>query len=458
MDNGRKAAMAEPQASYAQAIAVGAVIDAAPLRGVQLRLLAIVAAVMILEGIDIQCISFVAPAILADWQIEPSAFGAVFSVGLIGALVGAAVLGPLGDRFGRKPIIIANILFFALGTLLTPLAWDVQSLTVIRFLTSLGLGGVTPNAIALVSEYAPSRVRALFVAIVATAPLAGGMLGGLASRWLIPAFGWEGVFYAAGALSLAILVPVFTLPESARFLIAAGRRKDLVARMLGRLDRSRTYTGDEHFYLSEADRSAAGLGDLFRHGRAGITLLLWVGVAANLFMTVLLIYWLPILLHQQGMATGSAIVATSLLNGAGILGGVALAFLVDRVGAPRVIVGASFAAAAVVPLIGLVAPNVPATMLLVFLSGFLGLGSYAGFNVVAASVYPVPIRSAGIGWALSIGKAGAAAGPYAASMALSHDMPMTGIYVIAAGAGLVAAGAIVLISIRLRRIPSAEPA
>src|SRR3546814_9632096 len=141
-----------------------------------------------------QCIIFVAPAILKYVQLEPAAFGIVFSVGLVWALVGAAVLGPLGDRFGRKPIIVVNILFFAVGTLVTPLAWDVQSLTIIRFLTSLGLGGVTPNAIALVSEYAPARVRALFVAIVATAPLAGGLIGGLASRWLLPAFGGGGLF------------------------------------------------------------------------------------------------------------------------------------------------------------------------------------------------------------------------------------------------------------------------
>src|SRR5258707_7082699 len=143
------------------AVAAGDVIDRASVAGFHLRLLAIVAAIMILEGIDIQCISFVAPAILRDWSIEASAFGIVFSVGLLGALAGAAVLGPLGDRFGRKPIIITNIVFFALGTLATPWAWDVQSLSIIRFLTSLGLGGVTPNAIALVSEYAPAKVRAL---------------------------------------------------------------------------------------------------------------------------------------------------------------------------------------------------------------------------------------------------------------------------------------------------------
>lgn len=438
-------------------VEAGQVLDNAPLRGTQLRILAVVAIVMILEGIDIQCISFVAPAIMRAWNVEASAFGAVFSVGLIGALVGAAVLGPLGDRFGRKPVIVANILFFAIGTLVTPLAWDVQSLIVIRFLTSLGLGGVTPNAIALVSEYAPSRTRALFVAIVATSPLAGGMLGGLASRWLIPAYGWEAVFYAAGTLSLLILIPVFSLPESVRYLIAKGQCPAFVARMLSRLDDSRDYSGTERFVLPAHERSGAGMADLFRGGLVGITLLLWLGVAANLFMTVLLIYWLPILLEQQGVEMGTAIIATSILNGAGILGGVVLAFLVDRVGAARVIIAASFIATLVVPLIGAVTPDVTLTILFVFLSGFVGLGSYAGFNVVAAAVYPVPVRSAGVGWALSIGKAGAAAGPFTASTALSMNMPLAGIYLIAAAAGLVAAVAILAISLLMRRLPASQP-
>ena len=433
-------------------IDAGNVIDSAPMSRFQLRILAIVAAVMILEGIDIQCISFVAPAIVREWQIEPAAFGIVFSVGLIGALIGAAVLGPLGDRFGRKPIIIVNILFFAIGTAATPLAWDVTSLTMIRFLTSLGLGGVTPNAIALVSEYAPTRVRALFVAIVATSPLAGGMLGGLASRWLIPAFGWEWVFYGAGILSLAVLVPALALPESVRFLLAKDRQHEQVALLIARIDPATGYRPDARFRLSAQDAAATDMRDLFRGGLAPVTLLLWLGVAANLFMTVLLIYWLPLLLEQQGIAMGTAIVATSVLNGAGIIGGVVLAFLVDRVGAPRVIVTASFAATVVVVLIGAAAPNVAATLICVFLAGFFGLGSYAGFNVVSASVYPVQIRSAGVGWALSIGKAGAAAGPFAASTALALDMPMTGIYLIAAAAGLVAALAILAISMRARSL------
>src|SRR3546814_15902539 len=91
------------QDSAASGVEAGHLIDTAEMTSFHIRILAVVAAVMVLEGIDIPCISFVAPAILKEWQLEPAAFGIVFSVGLVGALVGAAVLGPLGDRFGLKP-------------------------------------------------------------------------------------------------------------------------------------------------------------------------------------------------------------------------------------------------------------------------------------------------------------------------------------------------------------------
>ncbi|MDO9486943.1 MAG: MFS transporter, partial [Sphingomonadaceae bacterium] len=283
-----------------------------------------------------------------------------------------------------------------------------------------------------------------------TSPLAGGMIGGIVSREIILTVGWEWVFYGAGIVSLLILIPVAGLPESVRYLIAAGKRDELVGQIMRRIDPALPASPDTRYRVSTIDQQASRLRDLFGPGLAGTTLLLWIGVAANLFMTVLLIYWLPLLLEQQGVPLGTAIIATSILNGAGILGGITLAFLADRIGAPRVIVVASFAATVVVVLIGAVAPDMPATMIFVFLAGFLGLGSYAGFNVVSASVYPVRIRSAGVGWALSIGKTGAAAGPFAASTALEMQMPMSGIYAIAASAGLVAAAAILAISLRRR--------
>ena len=130
-------------------------IDAAPVGGFQVTLFLLSLLVMILEGIEIQVIGFVAPALIDDWGIPSAQLGPIFSAGLAGAMVGATVFGSLGDRHGRRPVILACMTVFSAGTLLTPFTSDVTALAALRFVTSLGLGGVIPNVISLCSELAP---------------------------------------------------------------------------------------------------------------------------------------------------------------------------------------------------------------------------------------------------------------------------------------------------------------
>ena len=426
-------------------IDAGNVIDNAILSSCQIRVLITASLVMILEGIDIQCISFVAPTIVEAWGIEMGGFGIVFTAGLIGAVIGAAVFGPLGDKFGRKPIIFTNVIFFGVGTLVTPLASDIESLVIIRFLASLGLGGVTPNCIALVSEYAPTRFKALFISIIAVSPLTGGVLGGLFSRSVIPVYGWEGVFYIAGGVSIAALVPVIFLPESIRFLVTTRQKNNQIVKIMNRIDRSTQYISGDHFYLKGEQQGTKKLSDLFTKDLLWMTLLLWLALAANLFMMVLLINWLPLLLDQQGVARGTAILSVSILNFGGIAGGIALAIMSDRIGIYRTLFTASLFASLATALIGVTAPQILPMMACIFLSGFLGLGTYAGFATLAASVYPVHIRSTGIGWALSIGKCGAAIAPLSVSAALAYGLSIPAVYCAAGIIGLVATISIPLI-------------
>src|SRR6267154_3301327 len=103
-------------------------IDAQPVGGFQIRLLATCAAVLFLDGFDTQAIGFVAPAIAKDWGLPRGALGPVFSAGPFGLMIGALLLGPLADRIGRKKIIIFSTLVFGIGTLVTALVQDVNTL------------------------------------------------------------------------------------------------------------------------------------------------------------------------------------------------------------------------------------------------------------------------------------------------------------------------------------------
>ena len=154
--------------------------------------LALCAAVVTLVGFDAQLIAYVSPQLEMQWGVDRSALGPALSAGLIGLMLGAPLLGTLADRIGRKAVLVLSTLWFGAFSLLTALAWSVESIVALRLLTGLGLGGTLPAAIALISEYAPERHRAMFVTITICAFAIGPAIGGLVAAPLIAAWGWPG--------------------------------------------------------------------------------------------------------------------------------------------------------------------------------------------------------------------------------------------------------------------------
>lgn len=191
------------------------------------------AAVTVLDGFDTQAIAFVAPVLAKAWGLTPASFGPVFSVGLIGMMVGALVLGPVADRKGRKLAILISVALMGLFSLATIFATSIEALLVLRFLTGLGLGGAMPNVIALSAEYTPARWRSTAVGVMFCGFPLGAVAGGLLAAQIIPIYGWESVFLIGGAVPLLLLfVLVAMLPESIRFLAARAGRETAVRRLL----------------------------------------------------------------------------------------------------------------------------------------------------------------------------------------------------------------------------------
>jgi len=152
-------------------IDVSSVVDQAKVSSFTLRLVAVAAFIIFLDGYDINNIGYVAPAMIRAWQLpDPSVFGPVFGASPLGILLGAPLLGYIGDRFGRKKAIFIACLIFSVFTWAAVLTSSVRELVVVRFLCGIGIGGVMPNLIALVAEYAPKRLRATRSARPARSP------------------------------------------------------------------------------------------------------------------------------------------------------------------------------------------------------------------------------------------------------------------------------------------------
>src|SRR5207237_6045865 len=145
--------------------------------------------------------------------------------------------GPIGDRVGRKPLLLASLTIFGLASLFSAFAGSLFMLTILRFFTGLGIGGAFPGAATLTGDYAPHRRRALMIMVSFTGAPVGGFLCGQIAGVLLPAFGWPSIFLVGGIFPLALVVAMaLWLPESPRFLAAKGDLSPHQAALLQRLD------------------------------------------------------------------------------------------------------------------------------------------------------------------------------------------------------------------------------
>src|SRR5262245_59200541 len=187
------------------------------------------ALVVFIDGFDAQVMGPVAPVLSAQMKVSRVTLGSVISSGTFGMMFGALIFGPLADRLGRKPVLIACALTFGIGSLLTATATSVGELMAYRIFTGFGMGGAMPNAIALTSEYMPKRSRNAAVMTMFAGFSFGSAFAGWTVAALIRNYGWQSIFLVGGSIPIAVAVLLIAfLPESIRFLVAKGGAKKKV--------------------------------------------------------------------------------------------------------------------------------------------------------------------------------------------------------------------------------------
>jgi AAHS family 4-hydroxybenzoate transporter-like MFS transporter len=414
-------------------IDVSATIERQKLGGFLIGLVAISWVITFFDGFDSQAIAFAAPYLATEYHLDRFMMGNIFSMGLVGTLIGGFCFGYLGDRVGRRPAIILATAAFGLLTLAFVLAEGYVSLLGLRLVDGIALGGMLPLSWALNIEYAPKRFRSTVVTLVMIGYSVGIALGGPAANFLIPRFGWQALFAVGGILSLiAALALLLVLPESARFLASKGWRPERVASLLRRLTgeaipaNAKFVVGDE---AGEAKDFKPAL--LFRGQLRLITPLLWLAYIASSMAVFFLATWTPLVFEALNFTRAQAALAGSMNAAAGAIGGLILMRFTDNLGAIAI---------TTMPLIA-----VPLLLVAAFVdvgqAGFFALfalialfliGGHFGLHSIAGIFYPSAYRGNGAGWATSVAKIGSIAGPFAAGLILSTSLPVRYIFAVLA--------------------------
>lgn len=399
------------------AVPVQDVVDDLALRAFHWRLLALVGAIILLDGFDIQLAAFAGPAILKDWQVGSDALAPVMAASLLGMAFGTSIGGRIGDRFGRRPALIAAVIWFGATAMLTALCRDVTSLTALRFVTGLGLGAAVPNGTALIAEWMPARSRNYAVTVISVGVPCGGIIGAALASWLIPHYGWPAAFLLGGALPLLLsLVMLWTLPESPTLL---ARRPDSDAKIARLIERA---GGSARGPFAPAPAVAAG-GSVFGPALRRSTIGMALAFFASLMAVYALLSWVPVLLSKAGFAMDSAIRGSMILNLSGVVASFALAWAVLRVGSRATIIGTICAGLAALALWAalLHIPGISDTTILIglALTGASVLSLQVLLLNLSAHVFPVECRSAGIGYSITFGRIGAILSAFGAGKLLA---------------------------------------
>jgi AAHS family 3-hydroxyphenylpropionic acid transporter len=345
------------------------------------------------EGVDLQAAGVAASGIGAEFRPNPSQMGTFFSGSTLGLFFGALGGGRLADSFGRKKVLTTSVTLFGLFSLLTPLAWDMSSLSWARVLTGVGLGGALPNLIALVSERKEDGYLSGAVAMVYAATPMGGAMASFISL-VQPVSSWRVIFVIGGLLPLLIApFMAFRLPESVAF---------------------RRIHSDDPAKHTESTESVQTLGSvmaIFGAGRAIRSLLLWSSFFFELLVLYLLLNWLPTLLIGDGL---TRVVAGGVQIGFNIGGAIAAVLIghhMSRRGSHWSII-VTFLSGPILLFVLAKSPPVGAVIaVLVFVLGGAVIAAQAFLYVMAPLPYPTAIRGIGVGAAVAAGRMGSVVGP-----------------------------------------------
>lgn len=418
--------------SHPASLDIEAFIDRTPFSPFQWLLLLLCFLIIFMDGYDMAAIAYVAPLLTGEWALQKAELGPAMSAALFGLAFGSLLSGPLADRIGRKPAVIYSVLLFGIFSLATAWSSSVNSLSVLRFVTGLGLGAAMPNVITLLSEYCPGRQRTLLVSAMLCGFPLGAAVGGLLAGYLIPSFGWRSVLVVGGIVPILLcgILP-WALPESVRYMVLKGYPGDRIRAILQRVKRE-GLEQVEHFVIAEKNTGGhSAIHAILTVPHRTITCLLWLSCFMSMLVFYMIVSWMPLLLKEAGLGVQQFSHISALFPLGGGVGSILIGWVMDRSEPNKTLAFAYLIVGILAYSIGLAVSNLNLLLILgslVFLMGFVSGGGQSALASLAASYYPTSCRATGVGSMYGVGRFGAIAGVLAGAELLRYQYSASTIF------------------------------
>jgi len=362
------------------------------------------------DALDFMMLTLALPLLIAEWHLTLAQAGLLSTAGMIGVGLSALVVGWYGDRYGRRPALLASVVIFALFTAAIALArnrWEVMAL---RFIAGFGIGGVWGVVTTFIKEVWPPNARAGAISWVLSAWPVGVSLAALLAAVVLPSLGWRALFLCGAAALIGAAYVYFFVPESSTW--RANRAQLTGAR-----------GGDIRRIFAPGFRRHTVVATLV----AGSALVAYWGINT----------WLPTyLMQERGLAPARMSLYLLILNAGMFCGYPLLARIANRIGTRRALAASFAIVSVVIPIYAWL--RSPALILSLGPVMALGFSQTGLLGAYFPELYPTEVRSLGAAFCFNVGRGIAAFAPYAlgqlaSTIGLGASIALCGIGYLAAG-------------------------
>lgn len=427
-----------------------------PMRAMQFVIILVCCLTNIADGVDIASLAFAAPVLVKDWGLRPGVMATLFGATATGLAIGAFLLAPLADRFGRRTLMLLSTGIIAVAMLLTALTTSVAQMAVLRFATGACLGTLAVCLNIAVSEFSNARWRNIAVAVLHTGFSIGTMVGGGLAALLLAPYGWRSMFAATGLMNtVTFLLLLLLVPETPSHIVARGGAGalDRFNRVLARIGQAPVHVLPPAVVAGTKAKLAALLGDTRRNA----TLLLWVAQFAFAVISYLLLNWKPTVMVNAGLTPTQAGLGGLASGFAGILGHIVAGY-VSRDGREARSTMIFFVLLCIsLVLFGLQPPSAWGLILSAGFTSFCNVGAFTGLLLIGLNHYPAPVRTASVAMLVGIARLGAITGPLFGGLLLELGFARAGMFLVLAMVSLLPVVALSLAMREWRRHPAANP-
>ncbi|KVR17323.1 MFS transporter [Burkholderia ubonensis] len=404
--------------------AIIARLERLPANAMQIRARVMIGAATFFDGFDVITIAATLPLLIHKWGLSPNQVGLLIASGAIGQLIGAFLFPALAEKHGRVKAIAWSSAVIGVTSIACGFAPTFEVFVLLRILQGLGLGGELPVAATYINEITRAHGRGRFVLLYEIVFPIGLLVSMALGAWLVPRFGWE-IMYFVGGMPLALaLVLTHLVPESPRWLASRGRLQE-AGQALGVFEASvkgplppapvMQAAAFDEMVRQHPKRRMIDLFSAAYRKRTFAVATLWATCG---FIQYGLSTWLPTIYKNfyhapLQLALNLAVIGSVM----GVLGSLASALLVDRLGRKPVIVWSFVLCALSLALAG-VYHAASVYVVATFCSLSLGLMA-SGFitaYVYTPEQYPTSIRASGCG----LGSAWLKIASFVAPMVVPH--------------------------------------